>query len=124
MRSRSRHRDAFSLLELVCVVALLSIGIAGAIQAFSYATRMAGVSCDLLTAVLIAQEKARETEFLERLGALSEAAPLESGEAGKFRYAYTLTAGPRPDLRRWDADLVWEAGGTQREVRVATYVRD
>ena len=123
MESRSERHDAFSLLELVFVVALLSIGIAGTIQAFAFSARMAGVSRDFLTAVLTAQEKAREMEFLERQGALGGRPPFESGETEKFRYTYTLTAGPRENLKRWDADLAWGEGEKEREVRVSTYLR-
>lgn len=122
-RSNLKRNKGFSLLELIIMVAILSISITGVMQAFSYSARIAGLCSDITRAVFIAEDKMQELEFKERTDSLAQGAPVASGENGKFSWGYSLAPDEALKLYRLDFLLTWERLGRKEEIALNTYLK-
>ena len=65
MRSVISNR-AFSLIELFVAVAILAVGITTILQAMGHSARVTGLSGDIVSALLLAEDKIQELEFKEK----------------------------------------------------------
>ncbi len=120
---KCRKNNGFSLLELIIMVAILSISIIGIMQAFSFCARIAGLCTDITRAVFIAEDKMQELEFKQRTGRLAAEPPEASAEIDKFRWQYRLTFDEALKLYRLDFGLTWQRLNRAEEIRLETYLR-
>jgi prepilin-type N-terminal cleavage/methylation domain-containing protein len=118
-----RNKGAFSLLELVVAVALLSIGLTSIIQAFSYSAKVAGLSGDITRAALLAQDKLQRWEFQEKQGWLSQEAAQDQGTSGKFRWASSLNSDNDLKMSKFLLSISWLRAERKEELSLVTYLR-
>ena len=116
-----RDRQAgFTLLEVLVALAILSLAVVASIQAFAQGLRLLKLSGDHQQAMLLADEKARET--------VTPSEGREEGTEGSFRWERTMKILEAPDLApagtlpRWrvyeiDVRVTWD---TRRQVEVRT----
>jgi len=112
---------AFSLLELIIAVAILSIGVIVVLQAISFSARATGVSCDMINAVFLAQDKLQELELRENQGFLREENAKDTLD--KFTWEYSITADRDLDLFKVAMDLNWQRANRQENLNINTYLR-
>lgn len=120
--NQSRIR-AFSLLELLIAVAILSTGIIAVMQAFSYSARITGLSCDIVNAVFLGQDLLQELEFKERKGLLQQGPAEAGGKKEKFEWGYSLNLDQDLNLYRLDLDIKWRRINRQEEINSVTYLK-
>ena len=118
--SKSR---AFSLVELVISIAILSVGIMAVLQALSFSARMSGLSCDIVNAVFLAEDKLRELEFKENQGLSDKQSAGVKGKSGKFDWARTLVFEPKINLYKLRFNISWQAAIRKEELDLNTYLR-
>jgi type II secretion system protein I len=120
-RRRDRARAGFTLLEVLVALAILSLAIVTAIQAFAAGLRLLKLSGEHQEAVLIADQKAREITSPTSGG-------IETGTDGPYTWEREVKIVATPDLdfpgrsvkwRVWEIDVrvKW---GDRRQVSVAT----
>lgn len=114
---------AFSLLELIIMVAILSIGIIAILQAFSYAVRMTGLSCDMIKAVFLAEDKMQELEFNITQNLTSEEYIEDSGLENKFNWTCALNLNSDLNLYEADFDIIWQRANRREELSLNTYFK-
>jgi len=122
LNSRLRNK-AFSLLELIITVAILSTGIVVVLQTFSYSARMAGLSGDIINAVFLAEDKLQELGYKEKRRLIEKEPPRVNDKKDKFAWEYNLTLEENLDLYRLDFDINWQRVNRQEELRLNTYLR-
>jgi len=118
-----RTNGGFSLLELVASIAIISIGIVTVLQAFSYCTNIAGLSCDLVDAVLLAEDKLQELEFKKQEKLLSQGILSSADTFGKFERRYSLTRFPEQDMEKLDIEISWLRTKRKERLTATTYLR-
>jgi type II secretion system protein I len=120
-RRRARARAGFTLLEVLVALAILSLAVVTAIQAFAAGLRLLKLSGEHQEAVLIADQKAREITSPTSGG-------VETGTEGPYTWEREVKIVATPDLdfagrtvkwRVWEIDVrvKW---GERRQVSVAT----
>ena len=120
-RRRTRARAGFTLLEVLVALAILSLAVVTAIQAFAAGLRLLKLSGEHQEAVLIADQKAREITSPTSGG-------VETGTEGPYTWEREVKIVATPDLdfagrtvkwRVWEIDVrvKW---GDRRQVSVAT----
>ena len=112
---------AFSLLELIMALAILSIGMVAVLQAFSFSAQVTGLSCDIISAVFLAEDKMQELEFQETQGSLQEA--FERGESGRFIWERSIVQEQDLDMFKADLKISWQRQGRQQALEASTYLR-
>ena len=122
-RRNKRAKRAFTLLELVVAIALLSIGLATIIQAFSFSAKAAGLSGDVTRAVLLAQDKLQGWEFKEKQGWLSQEAPQAQGTNGKFQWASVINFDNDLKMFKLNLTISWLRAERKEEFNLVTYLR-
>jgi len=115
--------NAFSLLELIITVAILSIGIVVVLEAFSYSARMTGLSCDIINAVFLAEDKMQELEFKKEKQNLTSIEPAGGIENNKFRWSYTLNLDPDLNLSKLNFNITWARANREESLSLNTYLR-
>lgn len=115
--------EAFSLLELVITVAIISIGVTVILEAFSYSSRVAGLSCDITEAALLAQDLMQELEFKEKQGIISTEPQEVKDKKGKFAWKYNLGLDPDFNLYRLDFAINWKRANRDERLDLNTYLR-
>jgi general secretion pathway protein I len=119
--SGRRRQRGFTLLEVLVALAILSLAVVAAIQAFAQGLRLLKLSSDHQEAMALADQKARET--------LSPVAGREEGTEGAFHWERTTKAVEAPDLQpagaatpRWHVYeiMVRVTWGGGRRVEVTT----
>jgi prepilin-type N-terminal cleavage/methylation domain-containing protein len=118
-----RNKGAFSLLELVVAIALLSISLAVIIQAFSFSAKAAGLSGDITRAALLGQDKLQEWEFKEQRGSLGQEAPEAQDASGKFQWVSRLNFNPDLEMFKLGLTISWLRAEQKEEFSLATYLR-
>lgn len=115
---------AFSLLELVISVGILTTGIIVVMQALSYSAYITGLSADIVKAVQLAQDKLQELEFKEKQNQLKDT-PKEdsSGRIEKFQWKYNLNFEDNLKLYKLNLDISWNRKNRKEEIRFNTYLR-
>lgn len=114
---------AFSLVELLISVAVLSSGIVVVLQALLYAGRVAGLSSDMVEAAFLAEDKLQELEFKEKQGILANEPAVAEGKKDKFNWEYRLNLDPQATLYQLELDISWMRPERQESLKVATYLR-
>lgn len=113
---------AFSLLEVIITVAILSTGIVVILQALCFCARVTGLSCDITNAVFLAEDKLQELEFKESNNKLAEGQQ-ESDKKDKFAWNYTIGSEPDSKLYKLDLDITWQRLNRQERLSLNTYLR-
>lgn len=115
---------AFSLLELVIAVAILSVGITVILQAFSFSGRAGGLSCDIINAVFLAEDKIQELEFKEKQNLIRAEPAQVNGKNSKFDWVYTLNFDPELNLYKLNLDVTWQRLSRKEAINLDTYLRE
>ncbi|MFH1355021.1 MAG: prepilin-type N-terminal cleavage/methylation domain-containing protein [Candidatus Omnitrophota bacterium] len=123
MLSCRSNNNAFSLLELLITVAVLSVGIVAILQGISFSARLTGLSGDMVRAVLLAEDKLQELSFIEKQGLLEEIPQEINGVEGKFRWEYNLLLDSDLDLYKLNLEVSWKRSKRQEEFSLATYLK-
>jgi prepilin-type N-terminal cleavage/methylation domain-containing protein len=122
VESKYLHRSkGFSLLELIMAVAILSVGIVVVLQAFSFSAQATGLSCDIIDAVFLAEDKIQELEFLETHGLMRE--EWVKGNLDRLNWAYAVMLDANLDLYKLDFHIRWQRQARQQDLTVNTYLR-
>lgn len=119
--SNKTRSKAFSLLELIITIAILSIGIIAIIQALAYAARITGLSCDIVNAVFLGEDKIQELEFQEGEGILNEGTAQDIRD--KFQWRYAIVQEPDLNLYKLDLGITWQRANREEELSLNTYLR-
>lgn len=112
---------AFSLLELIIAVAILSVGIIACLQAISFSARVTGLSCDYIDAVFLAEDKIQELELKEKQNLLQEEEAKDSRD--KFNWNYSLKLDPDLKLYRLNFYISWERLNRNESINIDTYLK-
>jgi len=111
----------FSLLELIMALAILSAGIVVVLQALSFCAQATGLSCDIVAAVFLAEDKIQELEFQEAQEALRET--FEKGDSGRFSWARSVILDQDLNLYKTDIKISWQRQGRIQALEASTYLR-
>lgn len=111
---------AFSLLELIIAVAILSIGIIANLQAFSFSARVTGLSCDYINAVFLGENKLQELEFKEKQNLIKEESINDT--EGKFNWGYNITYNPDLDLYKLNFRVSWQRLNRNETIDLNSYL--
>lgn len=122
LNCRPRVR-AFSLLELIIAIVILSSGITVVLQAISFSSRITGLSCEMIKAVLLAEDKMQELDFKEKQGWLNQEPQKLEGKNGKFVWEYTLILDEDLNLYKLDFGLSWKRQRREEGLNLKTYLR-
>jgi len=104
-------------------VAILSIGIIIVLEALSYSTRMAGLSCDIIDAVLLAEDKMQELEFKEEQNLTNKESGEIIGKKEGFDWKYTLNLEPDLNLYKLSFNIKWLRANREEGLDLNTYLR-
>jgi prepilin-type N-terminal cleavage/methylation domain-containing protein len=116
-------KGAFSLLELLISIAILSSGIVIILQGFSFSTRSAALSCEVLQAVLLAKDKLQELEFKENNSLIAQENPDSRTTAGKFQLRFQKELNTELNLYTSSVDIRWMRSKRQETITFQTYLR-
>lgn len=119
---RSRNK-AFSLLEVIVSISILSIGIVSLLQAFSAALRSTGLSSDIINAVFLAEDKLEELEFKEIQKTINQEPDTASANSGKFTCQTRLDFLSDLNLYVLDMAVKWQRSGKEEKITLNTYLR-
>lgn len=118
-----KNNKAFSLLELIITIAILSIGIIVVLQALSTCARAVGFSCDIIDAVFLAEDKIQELEFKEKQNLISKEPKEIREKKEKFAWGYSLSLEPDFNLYRLKFDITWQRLNREEKLELETYLR-
>lgn len=118
-----RKNKAFSLLELIITIAILSAGITIVLQALSFSSRITGLSNDIVKAVFLAEDKLQELDFKEKQGLIQQEPVEKSGIYDKFQWKDSLSLDPELNLYKLDLTVNWQRAGRKEEINVETYLK-
>ncbi len=112
---------AFSLLELIISVAILSAGIVVILQALAFSARVTGLSCDLVNAVFLAEDKMQELEFNAKQNPISEENVKDKKD--KFAWEYSISSDlDYPNLLyKLNLEVSWERLNRKEALNLSTY---
>lgn len=111
------------LLELILAIAILAIGIIAILEALSFSARATGLSCDVINASFLAEDKMQELEFKETKGLISKEPAEVKGNTGKFAWGYTLNFDRGLNLYRADLEINWQRAKKEEKLTLNTYLR-
>jgi len=114
---------AFSLLELIIAIAVLSTGIIALLRAFSFSARLTGLSCDIINAVFLAEDKMQELELKEKQNLIDNEPAQVGDREGKFAWEYTLSLNRDFNLYRLDFDIKWQRANRDESLKLNTFLR-
>ena len=114
---------AFSLLELIITVAILSTGIVVVLETFSYSARMTGLSGDIINAVFLAEDKLQELGYKEKRRLIEKEPPQVKDKKDKFEWEYNISLDQDLDLYRLDFDISWQRANRQEDLQLNTYLK-
>ena len=114
---------AFSLLEVIIAIAVLSIGIVFILQAMSFSARVAGLAVDVVSTSFIAQDKMQELEFAAKTNKTNILAQgPKQNEPDRFKYNYTLVDLDPLKLYEVKFDIDWQRAGRAQKISLNTYL--
>lgn len=116
------QNKAFSLVELIIAVAVLSIGIVAVLEALSFTARLAGLSSDMVNAVLFSEDKMQELEFKESQHLLESEPQEASGEKDKFKWEYMNNLDVDLGLYKLDFEINWQRREREEKISLNTYL--
>lgn len=117
------NQKAFSLLELIVSVAVLSVGITLVLQAISFSARLTGFSGDLSRAIFISEDVMQDLEFKETKNLLKDEPLQVSGSSDKFNWLYLVSLQPDLELYALDYSLSWTRSMRKEGLHLVTYFR-
>jgi len=117
------NNKAFSLLELIITIAILSAGITVMLQAISFSSRTTGLSNDIIRTVFLAEDKLQELEFKEKQGLISQEPALKVGISDKFHWKNDLIFDPDLNLYKLNFTINWQRGNRNEEINSKTYLK-
>ncbi|MFH1458641.1 MAG: prepilin-type N-terminal cleavage/methylation domain-containing protein [Candidatus Omnitrophota bacterium] len=117
----SRRNKGFSLLELIMAIAILSAGIVVVLQAFSFSAQATALSCDIINAVFLAEDKMQELEFQEAQGSLKE--EFTKGGSDRLSWERSVILDQDLDLYKTDIRINWQRQGRKQALEIATFLR-
>lgn len=117
-----RSDKAFSLLEVVVTVAIVSLALVFVLRGFSVILSSARLSQDITLACLLAEEKIWEVENgLATSGSRSQ--EIQARQFGWEYRQYPETSAPAADLVRLDLSVTWDASVARKEkLDISTYL--
>ncbi len=122
-KSRLNNR-AFSLLELIIAVGVLSLGITVVLQALSYSGRVAGISGDMINAVFLGEDIMQDLEFKEKNNLINKEPAMVQDKLDKFTWQYTLEQDKDLTLLyRLGLDITWQRANRQESLSLNSYLR-
>lgn len=119
----ARSKRAFSLLELVVAIAILSAGLVIILQALSFSGRLTGLAMDIINAAFLAQDKMQELEFKESQGLINKEPTEINAKSGKFEFKYTLNQDEELKLYKLDFGINWQRANKKEGFNLNTYLR-
>ena len=122
LRSYPRN-NAFSLLELIVAIGILSAGIIVILQALSFSARITGLCADITRAVFLAEDKMQELEFREKINLISKEAQEREGTEERFKWHHTLKLEPDVSLYKLNLDIAWQRMGREQRINLNTYLK-
>ena len=122
MESRCRPKsEGLSLLEMLITLVILAIGIVAVLESFGYSARMTALSCDIIRAVNLAEDRLQELAFKEGSGKLADID--ETGSDSKFNWHYKLALDQDyQSLYRLSFDINWERSKRRELIGIDTYL--
>lgn len=123
MSRSSLNKNAFSLIELIVTIGILSIGIVAVLRAFAFCAGMAGLSNDIIDAVFLTEDKMQELEFYGKdILANKEPAAIQD-KKDKFLYGYALDLDSTLNLYKLDFKISWPRASRREKLEFATYLK-
>jgi type II secretion system protein I len=122
--------DAFTLIEVIAALAIVSIALLGLLHLHLVSIRMSDTAQTMAMAVLLAQEKISETLCGGPVPAGTKSGTAEAnGSRLTWRTEVTnvdslASYGLRSGLQQLRVDVVWREGSGARSVQMTTYVAD
>ena len=123
MSSLKANNLGISLLEVIIAIAILSVGIVAVMEAIVFSTGAAGLSCDVVSAVFLAEDKLQELEYKEVNSLISNEPEESEGTRDKFSWKRTLKLDPGVGLYVMDMEMRWKTKSRQESFGVETYFR-
>jgi prepilin-type N-terminal cleavage/methylation domain-containing protein len=115
-------KRGFSLLELVIAVGILSAGITVVMQALVYAARTTAIVSDYSQALLLANDKLQELEFIKNQAPAQNLPKEDNGTQDAFSWHYTVVDGPVAKLNRLNFNISWMRKDRKEELQFTTYL--
>ncbi len=119
-RKSSLRNEAFSLVELLVCIAVLSTGIIFILQALSFSTRTAGLQNDFIEAAFLSKDKLQELDFKEAYGLLKNQPLKEELTKGKFNLSYELILNTETNLYLCDLKISWKRAKRDESMEIST----
>lgn len=114
---------AFSLLELIITVGIVSTGIVFILQALSFCARVTGLSCDITNAVFLAEDRVQELAFKERKNQITN--EQKDAKLDKFTWNYTIDLDPDLiTLYKLNFDITWQRLNREERLNLSTYLKN
>lgn len=94
------------------------------LQALAFSSRVTGLSCDMINAVFLAEDKIQELEFKERQNLIKDGKTKE--EKDKFEWEYNLDLDPDLSLDdfkiyKLNFELTWQRANREEKFNLNTY---
>lgn len=123
MSSCNIKNRAFSLLELIIAIAILSAGIIIVLRALSFSVRLTGISCDMVNAIFLAEDEMQELEFKEKQNLMNKEPAQARGRKNKFEWEYALNLDRDFNLYRLDFEIKWQRANRAESLKLNTFLR-
>jgi len=118
-----RNKKAFSLLELLLSIAILSTGIVVILQGFTFSTRSAALSSDMIQAIFLAKDKLQELEFKENNALIAFEPPDSRKTVGRFQMRFLNELNKDLNLYTLNAEIAWKRSKREEKMTMQTYLR-
>jgi len=119
----NRANRAFSLLELIITIAILSAGITVILQAIAFSSRTTGLSGDIIKAVFMAEDKLQEIDYKEKQGLIKQEPYESKGDFERFHWKYTLSFDSDLSLYNMDFVVDWQRSNKAQDINIRTYLK-
>jgi|GEM_PF-3573100 len=115
-------KKAFSLIELLAAIAILSIGIVMVLQALSVTSRVTALCSDLASATFLGEDKMQEWQFKEKYGLITAEPSAAEEKTGKFTWQYVFNLDRGLNLYLLNSSVSWQRANTQEKINLNTYL--
>lgn len=120
--NEGRGKRAFSLVELLVAIVILSIGIVTALQALSAASRIAALSSDIVNATFLIENKMQEWQYKEKHRLIAKEPLTAEQNLGKFSWHTAINLSRDLNLYQLNSNLSWERANRQEKINLNTYL--
>ncbi len=117
------NNKAFSLIEVLISIAILSTSLIVVLKAFSFSAKATGISLDFTKAVFLAEDKIQELEFSLKNNLIGKDTAKNKGKEGKFEWKYVITSKPEFNLFTLDFEVAWKRFNEARSLSLNSYLR-